>query len=90
MPLDDMTVFVSGGEGGEGQETHRKGTLKSDKVLLNAVDSRIRDGGLAVFQDWGDIDGLPFDRDLTSVRSALLVFLFALILAARVDDLYLP
>ena len=39
-------------------------TLKRNVVLLNALDGVIGNGGLAILQDGGNIDGFPLDRGL--------------------------
>jgi hypothetical protein len=37
-------------------------TLESDVVALDALNGGVWDRGLAVLEDWGNIDGLPLDR----------------------------
>lgn len=47
--------------------TYGKGTLERDVVLADTLNGSIGNGGLAILQDGGDIDGLPLDRCLRTV-----------------------
>lgn len=46
------------------RRTYSERALERDKVALDTVDSIVRDSGLAILEDRGDIDGLPLDRGL--------------------------
>lgn len=48
------------------RRTYSERALERDKVALDTVDSVIRDSGLAILEDRGDVDGLPLDRGLYS------------------------
>lgn len=47
-----------------GGTTYGKGTLERDVVSADTLNGSIGNGGLAILQDGGDIDGLPTDRGL--------------------------
>ena len=44
--------------------TYSKRSLESDLVLLDALNGSIGNGGLAILDDGGNIDGLPSNRNL--------------------------
>ena len=48
------------------RRTYSERALKRNKVALDTVDSFVRDNGLAILEDRGDIDGFPLDRGLYS------------------------
>ena len=48
-----------------------KRTFEGDGIFLDRVDRRLRDPGLAVLQDWGDVDFLPVDGRLKDFGSVL-------------------
>lgn len=41
------------------KKAYRERTLEGDLVLLDVRDGSVGDGGLAVLDDWGHVDGLP-------------------------------
>lgn len=45
-------------------KTYSEGTLEGDKVLLDRINGGVRDGGLAVLDDGGNITELPLNGDL--------------------------
>lgn len=45
-------------------ETYGERTLQGNEVLLHTADSVVGNGGLAILQNGGDINGLPLDRGL--------------------------
>lgn len=47
-----------------GVKTYSQGTLQGNVVLLDTCDGLVGNGGLAILQNGGDIDGLPLDRGL--------------------------
>lgn len=51
--------------------TYSKGALQGDLVPLDALDGGIGDGGLAILEDRGDIDGLPGDGGLDHTGQCL-------------------
>ena len=48
------------------RRTYSERALERNKVALDTVDSFVRDSGLAILEDRGDIDGFPLDRGLYS------------------------
>lgn len=56
MPLAELIVC----------RTYRERALERDEVALDTVDSLVRDCGLAVLEDRGNVDGLPLDGGLYS------------------------
>ena len=48
------------------RRTYSERALERNKVALDTVDSFVRDSGLAILEDRGDIDRLPLDRGLYS------------------------
>lgn len=48
-----------------------KGTLKSNQVLADRVDSNLGDGGLAIDKNGGDVNRLPLNGDLSSLVDIL-------------------
>ena len=48
----------------QGRSTHSQRTLERNVVLLDAADRIVGNGGLAVLENGGDIDGFPLDWSL--------------------------
>lgn len=48
-----------------------KGSLEGDEVLADGVDGGLGDGGLAIDEDGGDVDGFPLDGDLGGLVDVL-------------------
>lgn len=60
--VKSLTVPATGGRDLQG--AYGEGTLEGDLVLLDALDGILGDGGLAVLEHGGDINGLPGDGGL--------------------------